>query len=71
MKGDLAVHTKKHTQVPGSQLNYTIEKLKPDTTYRIEIEAMCLWNKRRLKGPKAEINVSTGHVKGTALCGHF
>ncbi|XP_028406112.1 anosmin-1-like [Dendronephthya gigantea] len=61
--GDLAVLTKMHTQVPGSQLNYTIQKLKPDTTYRVEIEAMCLWNKKKLKGPKAEINVSTGHIK--------
>ena len=62
--GDLAVQTKKRTRVSGDSYNYTIQNLKPDTTYYIEIEAICLWKKKRLKSPKIGLNVSTGHIKG-------
>ena len=61
---DRVIVTKKRTRVAGGQYNYTIEDLKPDTTYNIEIEAICLWQKRRLKSPKVGLNISTGHIKG-------
>ncbi|CAB4004463.1 anosmin-1, partial [Paramuricea clavata] len=60
---DLAVLTKKRTRVAGTQYNYTIQNLKPDTTYNIEIEVICLWQKKRLKSPKVALNISTGHIK--------
>jgi hypothetical protein len=32
--------------------------------YNIEIEVICLWQKKRLKSPKVALNISTGHIKG-------
>ncbi|XP_046865073.1 anosmin-1-like isoform X2 [Xenia sp. Carnegie-2017] len=60
---DLAVTTKKRTRVKGLQYNYTIHNLQPDSRYHIEIQAVCLWKKNRLKSPKVALNVSTGHIK--------
>ena len=48
---------------PRSPLN-TISGLNKDKNYLVEIQAICLWKKKRLKGPKIAINVSTKIMKG-------
>lgn len=63
--------TKRRTHVAGTQYNYTIENLKPDTVYYVEIEAICIWKNKRLKSPKVGLNVSTGHIKGKDLLINF
>jgi hypothetical protein len=39
--------------------------------YNIEIEVICLWQKKRLKSPKVALNISTGHIKGKDLTKDF
>lgn len=58
---------KEQVRLSGSRLNYTIKRLKKDKNYHVDIQAICLWKKKRLKSPKAALNVSTHNIKGWTL----